>query len=130
MGDDYEETVRRILQSCRSSFEHLAKQCNSHVESIDNATKKLEELQAVNKSLYLKPCPFCGNIPEGVRTNFILYWITCKSCRYEFQDWTSQSSCIERWNTRYTKPTTTPYVEPIDDDEDNDSDGGYYLGDF
>lgn len=130
MDEEYTETVRRILQSCRDSFEHLSKQCTNHIEHIDNATKKLEELCPTG--YYLKPCPFCGNIPEGVRTNFILYWITCKCCRYEFQDWTSQKSCIDRWNTRYTRETSKPYVEPDDEDEDDDDDGdgGYYLGEF
>ena len=45
MNSEYKETVRHILQSNRSSFEHLAKQCQSHIERIDNAIKKLNDLQ-------------------------------------------------------------------------------------
>ena len=45
MNEEYLETVRRILQSNRSSFEHLAKQCQNHIERIDNAIKKLNSIQ-------------------------------------------------------------------------------------
>ena len=45
MNSEYKEVVRHILQSNRSSFEHLAKQCQNHIERIDNALKKLEKLQ-------------------------------------------------------------------------------------
>lgn len=45
MNEEYLETVRHILQSNRSSFEHLAKQCQSHIERIDNAIKKLDSIQ-------------------------------------------------------------------------------------
>lgn len=45
MNEEYLETVRHILQSNRSSFEHLAKQCQSHIKRIDNAIKKLDSIQ-------------------------------------------------------------------------------------
>lgn len=45
MNEEYLETVRHILQSNRSSFEHLAKQCQNHIERIDNAIKKLNSIQ-------------------------------------------------------------------------------------
>lgn len=45
MNEEYLETVRHILQSNRSSFEHLAKQCQNHIERIDNAIKKLDSIQ-------------------------------------------------------------------------------------
>ena len=44
MNEEYLETVRHILQSNRSSFEHLAKQCQNHIERIDNAIKKLDSI--------------------------------------------------------------------------------------
>lgn len=120
MDEESVELVRRILQSAKGSFERLAKQCENARTRIDNGIEKLKDIQEGKQEYYLKPCPFCGNIPEGVRTNFILYWIECKCCRYEFQDWISQQSCIDRWNTRYTQPTLTPYVEPEDEEEDEE----------
>ena len=57
MNEEYIETVRHILQSNRSSFEHLAKQCQSHIERIDNALKKLEKLQEPKKPTWVDELP-------------------------------------------------------------------------
>ena len=51
MNEEYLETVRHILQSNRSSFEHLAKQCQNHIKRIDNAIKKLDSIQKAEEEI-------------------------------------------------------------------------------
>jgi Lar family restriction alleviation protein len=47
----------------------------------------------------LKPCPFCGNAPNGPNGGDSSWWIECGHCEYSMDEF-SLHELIKKWNSR------------------------------
>jgi len=64
----------------------------------------------------IKPCPFCGEIPEIVHEKNGSVWIGCNNTNcpvrnVETDDFAAKEEAIEAWNTR--KGPTSSSIKPI-----------------
>lgn len=119
MNKEYKETVKQILQSNRSSFEHLANQCQSHIERVDNALKKLEEIQeqeATSEELQL----------EALKQSVLTMWRRNRSLMdyFETSEEPLDGVAADFYNAfdQYASMLVCPYckkqnVEEFNDDE-------------
>ena len=66
----------------------------------------------------IKPCPFCGKIPEIIQEKSGLVWIRCQNnnCpvrNVETDDFDTKEEAIEAWNTRKGPTASSIKAVPI-----------------
>lgn len=72
-----------------------------------------EESCVNNPNVYkLKPCPFCGELPE---INVLFGYIRCNSCNFEIFSRSDEiEEVVKKWNTRYMEvDEEEQYQEPV-----------------
>lgn len=53
-------------------------------------------------SPYLKPCPFCGHVPESGQYGFDLFIVRCPECNCVQQISSSEEKAVQAWNKRFS----------------------------
>lgn len=131
MNEEFKETVKHILRINYSSFEHLAKQCKTHKERIENALKELDRLEKQEREATSTELQI-----EALKQSMLTMWRRNKTLEDYFIhcEGPSEGIAVEFYNAfeQYADMLTCPYckkqnVEVFNDDEFEAGENGWRL---